>query len=564
MTMRTAGRAGTRTTPAPTGPLTHRQILAIITALLLGMFLAALDQTVVSTSIRRIGDDLHGLSAQAWVTTAFLITSTITTPLYGKLSDIFGRKQLFMIAISIFVSGSALCGLATDMYMLAGFRALQGLGAGGLVSVAMAITADILSPQERPRYMGYFMATFATSSVLGPLVGGFFSGQDAILGIAGWRWIFWINVPIGIVALIVVNRVLRMPTRRAQQVRIDSWGTVAIVTAVVPLLLVAERGREWGWTSAWSLGCFVLGAVGLVAFLLAERRMGDDALIPLRLFRNRTFSLGSAISMVLGIGMFGGLAAIPLYLQIVKGASPTRAGLLMLPLMLGMMGASLAAGRWTSRTGHYRKFPIVGSFLLVAALVLLSFLGADTPLWKADVYMLMFGVGLGLNMQTIQLAMQNAVSPRDIGVATASGTFFRQMGGTLGTAVFLSILFGGAPAKISDAYQTAAGDPGFAAAAAAHPDQLRQITSSTSLNDTAFLQSIEKTLTHPFMVGFSDAMGLVFIVGAAVVVIGLVLAFFVREIPLRTVSGIEAARADAAALTDAVRGPEHRVGGRAS
>ncbi|MCK9875524.1 MFS transporter [Frankia sp. AgPm24] len=533
-------------TAAPSGPLTHRQIMAIITALLLGMFLAALDQTVVSTAIRRIGDDLHGLSAQAWVTTAFLITSTITTPLYGKLSDLYGRKQLFMTAISIFLVGSVLCGLATDMYMLAGFRAVQGLGAGGLFSLAMAITADILSPQDRPRYMGYFMATFATSSVLGPVVGGFLSGQDAILGVTGWRWIFVLNVPIGIIALIVVNRVLRASPRRAQ-VRIDTWGTVTIIVAVVPVLLVAERGREWGWTSPWSIGCFVLGLFGVVGFLFAERRMGDDALIPLRLFRNNTFSVGSGISLVLGIGMFGGLAAIPLYLQIVKGASPTRAGLLMLPLMLGMMSASLLAGRWTSRTGRYRIFPIVGSALLVAALALLSLLGADTPLWKTDLFMLLFGVGLGLNMQTIQIAMQNAVAPQDIGVATSSGTFFRQMGGTLGTAVFLSILFGGAPGKISTAYQSAAGSPDFVAATAAHPDQLHQITGSGSLDDTAFLTSIDRTIAHPFMVGFSDAMSVVFLVGAAIVTIAFVLSFVLREVPLRRVSGLEAARAEAAA-----------------
>src|SRR5215469_14845022 len=238
--------SATAITTERTGALTHRQVLTILTGLLLGMFLGALDQTIVATAIRRIGDDLNGLSAQAWVTTAFLITTTIATPLYGKLSDIYGRKPLFLIAISIFIIGSALCGLSTSMYMLAGFRAFQGLGAGGLFSLALAILADIVSPQERPRYMGYFMAVFATSSVLGPVIGGFLSGQDQIFGVSGWRWIFYVNVPIGLIALVVVNRVLQLPHYRRDH-GIDWEGAVALVVGLVPLLIIAEQGREWGW-----------------------------------------------------------------------------------------------------------------------------------------------------------------------------------------------------------------------------------------------------------------------------------------------------------------------------
>jgi EmrB/QacA subfamily drug resistance transporter len=345
------------------GPLTHRQVLTILTGLLLGMFLAALDQTIVSTAIRRIGDDLNGQSVQAWVTTAFLITSTITTPLYGKLSDIYGRKPFFLLAITIFILGSALCGLATNMYMLAAFRAFQGLGAGGLFSLALAILADIVSPQQRPRYMGYFMAVFATSSVLGPVVGGFLSGQNTILGVTGWRWIFYVNVPIGLVALIVVNRVLKLEHTPRRAV-IDWMGTLAIIVGVVPLLVVAEQGDTWGWGSPGSLACYLVGAAGLAAFVWAEDRMGEDALIPLRLFRNKTFAVGAAQSLVIGIGMFGGLASIPLYLQIVKGASPTKAGLLILPLVLGLMVASLTAGQLTSRTGKYKRYPVVGSVVM--------------------------------------------------------------------------------------------------------------------------------------------------------------------------------------------------------
>jgi EmrB/QacA subfamily drug resistance transporter len=275
------------------GALSHKQVLTILTGLLLGMFLAALDQNIVATAIRRIGDDLNGLSVQAWVTTAFLITSTITTPLYGKLSDIYGRKPLFLTAIGIFILGSAMCGLATNMYMLAAFRAFQGLGAGGLFSLALAIMADIVSPQERPRYMGYFMAVFATSSVLGPVVGGFLSGQNSILGITGWRWIFYVNVPIGLVALVVVNRVLRLPHHRNDH-RIDWMGAVALVVGLVPLLIIAEQGREWGWSSIGAWACYLVGVAGVFAFVYVEKLMGDDALIPLRLFDNGIFSVGAA------------------------------------------------------------------------------------------------------------------------------------------------------------------------------------------------------------------------------------------------------------------------------
>ena len=269
--------------------------MTILSGLLLGMFLAALDQTIVSTAIRTIGDDLNGLSAQAWVTTAFLITSTISTPLFGKLSDIYGRKPLFMLAITIFILGSALCGLAQSMYMLAAFRAFQGIGAGGLIPLALAIIGDIIPPRERARYQGYFMAVFATSSVLGPVVGGFFAGQSSILGITGWRWIFYINVPIGILALVVVEAGAQARPHRRDH-RIDWGGAMPLVVGLVPLLIVAEQGRTWGWGSGGALACYVVGVAGLVAFVLVEARMGDDALLPLRLFRSSVFSLGSAQS----------------------------------------------------------------------------------------------------------------------------------------------------------------------------------------------------------------------------------------------------------------------------
>jgi EmrB/QacA subfamily drug resistance transporter len=524
------------TAPATDGALTHKQILTILTGLMLGMFLAALDQMIVATAIRTIGDDLHGLSAQAWVTTAFLITSTIATPLYGKLSDIYGRKPLFMIAITIFITGSALCGLSQSMYMLAAFRAFQGIGAGGLFSLALAILGDLIAPRERARYQGYFMAVFATSSVLGPVIGGFFAGQQSILGITGWRWIFYINVPIGLIALVVVNRTLHVHHERRDH-RIDWFGAAALIVGLVPLLIIAEQGRLWGWASPVAFACYLVGAAGLASFVYVESRMGDDALIPLRLFRrSQTFSVGSGQSFIIGVGMFGGLASIPLYLQIVKGASPTEAGLLILPMVAGIMAASIFSGQLTSRTGRYRIFPIIGSALLVIGMLLLSTISAHTPLWRTALYMVVFGAGLGLNMQTIVLAMQNAVPVRDMGVATSSVTFFRQVGGTLGTAVFLSILFSAAPTKIAERFRGAG---------------IRPPSGAVDLNDTSNINTLPPVVKEPILAGFSDAMNVVFLVGACVLVVAFVLSLMMKEVPLRQMSGIEQARADAAAAAAA-------------
>src|SRR5215217_7068951 len=349
--------------PAPaagTGGFSHRQILTILAGLMLGMFLAALDQTIVSTAIRTIADDLNGFTVQVWATTAFLITSTIATPLYGKLSDMYGRKPFYLFAISIFVIGSALCGLAQSMYQLAAFRAVQGIGAGGLMSLSLAIIGDIVPPRQRARYQGYFLAVFGTSSVVGPVLGGLFAGADQIGPFAGWRWIFYINVPIGLAALVVVQHVLHIPHQRREH-RIDWPGAVALVVGLVPLLTVAEQGRSWGWLSGRSVLCYLVGNAGLVAFVLAERACRDDALLPLRLFRNRTFSVACGSSVIMGIGMFGAILVLPLYLQIVKGYSPTAAGLAMVPLVLGIMAGSVVSGQTISRTGRYRAFPILGT-----------------------------------------------------------------------------------------------------------------------------------------------------------------------------------------------------------
>ncbi len=537
---------------APITGYSRRQIMIVLSGLLLGMFLAALDQTIVSTAIYKIGESLNGLTAQAWVTTAFLITSTISTPLYGKLSDIYGRKPFFLFAISVFILGSALCTLSTSMYMLAGFRAFQGIGAGGLFSLALAIVGDIIPPRERAKYQGYFLATFGTASVLGPVVGGTLAGQNTIGGIDGWRWIFLINVPIGILALVVVTKVLHLQHVR-RDTRIDYWGAATLTVGLVPLLVIAEQGRIWGWGSGRAYLCYVIGVVSLTAFVLVQRAMGDEALLPPRLFRNGVFRLGMSQSFIVGIGMFGSLTLLPLYLQLVKGNSPARAGLLSLPLVLGLMSGSVVAGQLTSRTGRYKIFPVVGCALLVVGLLLESRLSADTSLVYVDLGMVVVGLGLGLNLQTIVLAMQNAVPARDIGVATSSTTFFRQMGGTLGVAVFLSIVYSTVGSKITSAYQKAAGDPNFRAAAST-PDGRRSLATlqhanqSKTLNDTSFLQSIDARLTEPFRAGFTSSVTLCFMLAAAVMAVAFFLTLFIKELPLRTTAAAfteEPATADA-------------------
>jgi EmrB/QacA subfamily drug resistance transporter len=531
------------------GALTHRQILTILSGLVMGMFLAALDQTIVSTAIKTVGNDLHDLSAQAWVTTAFLITSTIAAPLFGKLSDIYGRKRLFMVAIVIFVVGSALCGLAQSMYELAGFRAFQGIGAGGIMPLALAIIGDIIPPRQRARYQGYMMAVFASASVLGPVLGGLLSGTDSFLGAAGWRWIFYINVPLAAVALVVIARVLHIDHVRRER-RIDWYGSATLAIGLVPLLVVAEQGQQWGWASAGSFACYLIGAAGLASFIFIQHRMGEDALLPLRLFRNSTFSVASAQAAVIGMAMFGGLSVIPLYLQIVKGASPTKSGLLLLPLVAGMMVASLAAGRLIARTGRYKIFPVVGSVLMVIGMALMIRIGADTALWQTDIYMVIFGVGLGLNMQSLVLAMQNSVDAKDMGVASAASTFFRSVGGTLGTAIFLSILFSVAGSKIAGNYTSAAQDPAFRAASAAHPDQVASLHQhlGSGLDDTSFLSGLAKPLSHPFFAGFSTAGDVVFAVVAVLLLAAIVLSSCLKEVPLRMISGNQArAQAEAAA-----------------
>ncbi|MFD0361846.1 MDR family MFS transporter [Nocardia sp. GCM10030253] len=538
---------------------THRQILTILSGLMLGMLLAALDQTIVSTAIRTIADDLDGYSMQAWATTAYLITATLATPLYGKLSDMFGRKPFFMAAITIFVVGSLLCTLAQSMYQLAAFRAFQGLGAGGLMSLALTILGDIVGPRDRAKYQGYFLAVFGTSSVVGPVLGGVLAGQDTILGVSGWRWVFLVNVPVGLIALGVVSKVLKLPKRPQSTDKVDWWGAFVLAVGLVPLLIVAEQGREWGWGSARSVLCYVIGVLGIIGFVLVEKGLKDKALIPLRMFSNRTFALGVIISFVVGAAMFGGISLLPQYLQVVRGASPTLAGLQMLPMVLGLMTGSVVSGQLISRTGRYRAFPLIGASMLTLGLFLLHFLDADSPLWLVMIFMACTGFGLGNLMQPLTLAVQNALPPKDMGVSTAAATFFRQIGGTLGVAVFLSILFAQLTPNISTEMKSAATDPTFQHAvvegarsnnpadAALAKGLLAQDTSAAGdvLKDSSIIQQLNPDLARPFKVGFAESMSTVFLTATGVALLALILVLFWKEVPLRMMSGIQAAKGDA-------------------
>ncbi|MCT1435152.1 MDR family MFS transporter [Dietzia maris] len=549
------------------GEFTHRQILVILAGLMSAMFLASLDQTIVSTAIRTIADDLQGLDAQAWVTTAYLMTSTISTPLYGKLSDIYGRKPFFVIGIVIFVFGSLLCTLATSMYMLAVFRGIQGLGAGALMSLALAIIGDIIPPRDRAKYQGYMLAVFASSSVLGPVIGGFFAGADTIFGIDGWRWIFLINVPIGAAALTLVMITLNVKNVRVDH-RVDWAGAAAIVVGLVPLLLVAEQGNTWGWGSPAALGCYIVGLAGIGLFLIVEARAGDQALIPLRLFRDRTFAIVTVGGVIVGMAMFGGMMTLPLYMQIVHGADPMESGLMMLPLVAGMMGASIVSGQLISRTGRVREFPIFGTAVAAVGLFLLWTIDADTSLTLVMVYMLVLGIGLGNCMQPLTLIVQNAVSPREIGVATASATFFRQLGGTAGVAVFLSILFSRVGGSISGELEQAAADGSLARgvqegladpALRQDPDAygiVRALADPTTgagaletvTKDSSVINRLPELVAHLFEQGYALSMSEIYLVAGILAVAASVILAFMPQIVLRTGSAqAEAAREAAAA-----------------
>ena len=558
--MARAARKEAAIAAAKSGQMSHRDILLVLIGLMSGMFLSALDQSVVGTAMRTIADDLQGLELQAWVTTAYLITSTVATPIYGKLGDIFGRRRLFIIAISIFLFGSLLCGFANDMFQLAAYRAVQGIGAGGLFALALTVLADIVPPRERARYQGMFLAVFGTSSVLGPVVGGLFASADSILFTEGWRWVFLINLPIGAIALFMVVTFLHVPHTPKPQ-RIDWWGAVTIVLAVVPLLLVAENGNEWGWDSTLAISMYVVGGLGILAFILAERAAKEEALLPLALFKSSSFSMSTILGVIVGFGMFGGMITLPLMLQLVNGATPTESGLMMLPMVLGMMIATMVAGQVTRKTGQYKIFIRTGTSMLLVGYIYMIGYSADMAYWQIAIGMLIIGMGLGQLMQTLTLVAQQSVPASDIGVATSSATFFRQMGGTLGVAVFISILFNSLGDTIGKAFKNkeiladitaAAQDP----AVLADPNNVEFLQSlaeggGSSLGDqlktdSSFLNNIDPRLARPFEVGFAESAVQVFVWGSVAVAIAFVLSFFIKAPPLRETSAAQEAAAAAA------------------
>ncbi|HXZ62985.1 MAG TPA: MDR family MFS transporter [Acidimicrobiales bacterium] len=504
---------------APVTPqtITKRRLWLILGALLLGMLLAALDQTIVSTALPTIVADLHGGSHLAWVVTAYLLTSTVSTPLWGKLGDQYGRKVFFQAAIVIFVIGSALSGISQTMNQLIAFRALQGLGGGGLMVGAQTIVGDVVSPRERGRYVGLFGGMFAIATVIGPLIGGLF------VTYLSWRWVFYINLPLGILALFVTGTVLPGHLSRVRHA-IDYAGTLLLAGSATALIVFASLGGiSWGWFSVPSMLALVLGVVLAWAFVLAERHAAEPV-IPLRLFTVRVFSTASAIGFVVGFAMFGALTFMPLFMQNVKGVSPTASGLRLLPIMLGMLIASVTSGRLVTRWGRYRVFPIAGTALMTLGAWLLSMLDASTNGWVMAFYMFIFGVGMGLVMQVLVVAVQNAVSYEYLGVATSSATFFRQIGASFGTAVFGAIY--------ASVFKTT-----FAPTLAKVPPSILKSFNPETIDASLLAKLKETAAGMAFYLKYIDAVThaihVVFLVAVPIAFVAFVLSFFMPEVELR-------------------------------
>jgi EmrB/QacA subfamily drug resistance transporter len=512
-------------TPDTNGYLSHRQILVVMGGLMTGMFLAALDQSIVGTALPRITSELGGLDKLSWVVTAYLLTATASTPLWGKISDLYGRRLLFQIAIVTFVVGSLLAGFSQNIDQLIAFRAVQGLGGGGLMSLALAVIGDIIPPRERGRYQGYFAAVFGTSSVLGPVLGGFFADGP------GWQWIFFMNVPIGLVALVVTSVALKMPHVRRDHT-IDYLGAALVVGAVSSFLLyTAWAGPDEGWRSTLGIGLLVAGVLLTVSFIAVELR-ATEPILPMRLFRNSIFSIANAFGFLVGVAMFGALIFIPVYLQVVDGMSPTQSGLAMLPMIVGLFSTSIAAGRMMTRNGRYKIFPILGSAVVVVGLLLLSQLTATSPYWFAALSMYVMGAGLGFTMQVLVTIVQNSVDRGDIGVATSSVTFFRQMGGSFGTALFGAILSSRLAVHIADAMRDA--PKGAAASTGKVGDVANNVQAIKALPEPV----------HSLITGaFASSLHDMFLTAVPIVMVAFVIALFLKEKPLaqREVAAPEAA-----------------------
>ena len=493
----------TDTTTPPTPTLSHRQILVVFSGIMLGMLLAAIDQTIVATALPTIVGDLGGLNHLSWVVTAYLLAETVSTPLFGKLGDLYGRKRLFQGAIVVFVAGSILSGVATSMGQLIAFRAIQGIGAGGLIVLAMALIADVVSPRERGRYQGYFGAVFGVSSVAGPLLGGFLTDH------LSWRWVFYVNVPLGVLALFVTSAVLPAAVQR-RKVRIDWAGTTLLSAAIVCLVLLTTwGGAEYAWGSPVIIGLGVAAVVLGAGFVLVERWV-DEPAIPLRLFRIRTFNLAAAVSFVIGVGLFGAVTYLPTFLQVANGASASNSGLLLVPMMGGLLVASILAGQVITRTGRYRRFPIAGMAIASLGMYLLSTLGTDSSRWESGFYMVLLGAGIGMVMQIMVLATQNEAPVADLGVATSTVTFFRAVGGSIGVAL-AGALFN---SRLTDLL-------GGAAPTGMTPEQLTELPADRQVQLAG---------------AFADAITTVFLYAVPLLLAGFLVTWLLKEKPLRSAS----------------------------
>jgi EmrB/QacA subfamily drug resistance transporter len=492
--------------------LSHRQIIVVLAGLMAGMFLAALDMSIVGTALPRIVSDLGGLNHLSWVVTVYLLTSTASTPLWGKISDLYGRRPVFQTAIVVFVAGSLVSALAGDMAVLIGGRAVQGLGAGGLMALALSIIGDVIPPRERGRYQGYFGAVFGVSTVGGPLLGGWFTDGP------GWQWIFWINVPIGLAALVVTSLALRMPKVRRDHA-IDYLGAAVIVASVTSILLyTAWAGGEYGWGDPFSLTLLIGGVALAGGFVWVESRAAEP-IIPLRLFRNRVFSPTVAFAAIMGLAMFGGIIFLPVYLQVVQGMSPTESGLALLPMMAGLFATSIGSGQLMTRTGRYKRFPILGAAVTVAGFLLLSTLGIRTPYWQVALYIFVLGAGLGFTMQIVVTAVQNAVERRDMGSATSSVTFFRTLGGAFGTAIFGAVLANRL------AYHLPRSGSGTDLPPGADVSQMA--------NNVEAIQALPPNVKAVVLDAWVSSVHDVFLVAVPFALVAFVLAFFIPELELK-------------------------------
>jgi EmrB/QacA subfamily drug resistance transporter len=487
---------------------------------MLGMLLAALDQTIVATALPTIVGDLGGLNHLSWVVTAYLLAATVSTPLYGKLGDLYGRKLIFQAAIVIFLAGSVLAGLSQSMGQLIVFRAVQGLGGGGLMVTAQAIIGDVVSPRERGRYMGYFGAVFGGAMVAGPLAGGFFTDHLT------WRWVFYINLPLGLAALVVTTLALHAREARVRH-RIDYLGAALLAAGVACVVLVTTwGGTEYAWGSSTIVGLGLAAAVLLTAFALVERGAAEP-IIPLPLFRNSTFDVASAVSFIIGFAMFGVISFLPLYLQLVTGASATNSGLL-LPLMFGLLGASTLSGQLISRTGRYKLFPVAGTAIATVGMWLLSTMTPTTGRATSTVYMIVVGIGIGLVMQVVILATQNAVDRRDLGIATGTVSFFRSVGGSFGVAVFGAIFTN----RLADelARRLPAGVLARARAGGG--------SAVGSLSPRA-LDALPAPLRRGFVEAFSTSLTATFRYAVPCILVAFLVTWLLREQPLRTTARAE-------------------------